>query len=231
MPLFEVLLKVRHDCPTGNISRRFPSLKMVEWCNLEHDVIELVAEDSEQYKSVLEQFAEFSHIIDEVDDGNKVHLITKKCDIGSYNSVTDQLEDLNILDLPPVVYEEGWEHRRIIAFKHEDVKELLDRLKGKGFEVEILRKIPFSGSIAGSMTLTVDALFANLTEKQMDALLTAYIYGYFSFPRRSNVQTIAAEKQVPRTTFSEHLNKAESKLVSALVPHIQLFRQTLKSKM
>ncbi|UCE09001.1 MAG: helix-turn-helix domain-containing protein [Candidatus Thorarchaeota archaeon] len=230
MPLFEVFLKVRHDCPTGNISRRFPTLKMVEWCNLEHDVIELVTEDVDQYESVLEQFAEFSHIMEEVDDGNKVHLITKKCDIGSYDSVTNQLEGLNILDLPPVTYENGWEYRRVIAFKHEDVKKLLKRLKARDFEVEILRKIPFNGSIAGSLTLTVDSLFADLTEKQIDALLTAYIYGYFNFPRKSNVQTIAADNQVPRTTFSEHLNKAESKLVKALVPHIQLFRQALKNK-
>lgn len=38
---------------------------------------------------------------------------------------------------------------------------------------EILRKVDFDGFIASSLTLTADALFSDLTEKQMDALLTA----------------------------------------------------------
>jgi len=42
-------------------------------------------------------------------------------------------------------------------------------------------------------------------------------------PRRADVQTIAAKERVPRTTFQEHLKKAENKLLAALVPYIQLF--------
>lgn len=56
---------------------------------------------------------------------------------------------------------------------------------------EILRKVDFDGFIASSLTLTADALFSDLTEKQMDALLTAYSNGYYSLPRKANVQDIS----------------------------------------
>jgi len=64
----------------------------------------------------------------------------------------------------------------------------------------------------------------------MDALLTAYNSGYYRLPRRANVQTIAYRRHLPRTTFQEHLKKAENKLVASLVPYIQLFRKVPPDK-
>jgi len=66
-------------------------------------------------------------------------------------------------------------------------------------------------------------LFSNLTEKQIDALVSAYSNGYFLLPRKADVKEIAFRKQVSRTTFQEHLNKAENKIMSALIPYIKLF--------
>ena len=57
----------------------------------------------------------------------------------------------------------------------------------------------------------------------MHAMLTAFRYGYYNLPRNADLQTIAAKEKVPRTTFQEHLKKAENKLVAALVPYVQLF--------
>jgi hypothetical protein len=37
------------------------------------------------------------------------------------------------------------------------------------------------------------------------------------------VKDIAAKKKIPRTTFQEHLQKAESKLLSSLMPFLQLY--------
>ena len=92
-------------------------------------------------------------------------------------------------------------------------------------QVEILRKTPFKGSITGALSLIADALFPGMTEKQMDALMTAYVQGYFRFPRRTDVRTVAARMNVPQTTFVEHLKKAENKVVTGLVPYIQIFRR------
>ncbi len=225
MPLFEITFKVSHDCPVGNISRKHQSLKIFQWCNREHDVLELVIRNQDEYSSIRSDLLKTMKIMDEVSDSDRVHLVTKSCSCLEPGSVSRYLEELNFLEFNPVYYEKGWEYYRIVAFKHEDITKLMRNLATEDFEVEILRKKPYRGSFISSMAMTADTLFSELTDKQMDALVTAYSHGYFSFPRRTNVQTIAERLRVPRTTFVDHLKKAEGKLVAALVPYIQLFRR------
>jgi hypothetical protein len=64
----------------------------------------------------------------------------------------------------------------------------------------------------------------------MDALLTAYSNGYYNLPRKANIQDIANKKRVSRTTYQEHLKKAENKLVASLIPYVQLFRRVASEK-
>ena len=102
-------------------------------------------------------------------------------------------------------------------------EELLKRFDKWGWFYKILRKVPFDGFVASSLTMSADALFSGLTEKQTEAILAALRHGYYNLPRAADVKTIAAKEKVPRTTFQEHLTKAENKLVAALVPNIKLF--------
>jgi len=225
MPLLEIRFKVSHNCPIGNISRRYPFLKMFEWCNREHEVLELVMGKREEGPAIMGELKAASEVIDSFSDGDRAHVVTKMCTCALPGSVSRHLDDLSLLQLDPVVYEQGWEYYRIIAFHNDAVSELMKRMKDEGFQVEITRKTPFKGSITGALSLTADALFSGLTEKQMDALVAAYIQGYFSFPRRTDVKTMAARMHVPRTTFVEHLKKAENKVVVGLIPYIQVSRR------
>jgi hypothetical protein len=178
----------------------------------------------------MEEVSKLSGIIDMLSDRNKVHLVMKSCFCLLENSVTKNIDECNLLHVAPVVYEQGWEYYRVIAFRHEDLEKLLQRLEEKGLMFEILRKVPFDSFIASSLTLTADALFSDLTGKQIDALLTAYRNGYYQLPRKADVKRIAFKERVPRTTFQEHLKKAENKLVAALVPYIKLFNHAPMEK-
>ncbi|MFB3889650.1 MAG: helix-turn-helix domain-containing protein [Candidatus Bathyarchaeia archaeon] len=230
MPLFEALLKVTHDCPYANISRKFPSLKMFAWCNNERDVVEVVLEDESDWPRIMEEAAKAFEIVEESSDRGKVHFLVKICTCGGVGSVSDCVEASNLLEVPPVMYDQGWEYYRLIAFRHRDFESLLKTLEERKYPHEILRKVPFGGYIAGSLTLTADSLFSDLTEKQMEALLTAYGYGYYNLPRKADVQTIASKKRMSRTTFQEHLKKGENKLVASLIPYIQLFKHASPDK-
>jgi predicted DNA binding protein len=210
---------------------------MFEWCNREHEVIEVIVEDHEEYAAIMEEISKLWGIIDKLSDRGRIHLVTKSCSCSYENSVAKNIDACNLLHIMPIVYEDGWEYHRVIALKHEDLEQLLQRLEERGFTFEILRKVPFDGFIGSSLTLTADALFSDLTEKQMGALLTAYRNGYYRLPRRADIQSIAFRERVPRNTFQEHLKQAENKLVAALVPYIQLFshapvekRQKLKMR-
>lgn len=225
MPMFEFVFRAFYDNPFGKVTESNPSVQLYQWCNDKHDVIELVLQKPEDYKEVRDEFEKSVEIVDEIDDGANVHVITRMCACGGPGTVTSYLNDPSLLVIPPVAYENGWEYFRVIAFRHEGIAKLMTDLRNAGFKIEILRKIPFDGYIASSLTLSTDTLFSGLTEKQMDALLTAYAQGYFRFPRGSDLQTIASKEKISRTTFLEHLKKAENKIITALIPHMQLFRK------
>ncbi|MGD9395509.1 MAG: helix-turn-helix domain-containing protein [Candidatus Thorarchaeota archaeon] len=225
MPLFEVVFRARYENPLSEITRDHPSVKIFQWCNDKHDIMELIMQKRDAYDQIRSDMTKVVEIIDEIHNGANTHVITRMCACGGPGTVQNYLGDPSLLLIPPIAYENGWEHLRLIAFRHENVKKLMTKLRDDGFEVEILRKKPFDGYIASSLTLTTDALFSGLTDKQVHALLTAFAQGYFRYPRGSDLQTIASKEKVSRTTFLEHLKKAENKIITALIPHIQLFRQ------
>ncbi|MFW9963001.1 MAG: helix-turn-helix domain-containing protein [Candidatus Sifarchaeia archaeon] len=225
MSLFEVVFRAKYDNPISEITEDNPSVKIFQWCNDKYDIMELIMQKQEDYDQIRGDMSRAVEIIDEIHNGGNTHVITRMCACGGPGTVQNYLKDPTLLLIPPIAYEGGWEHLRLIAFRHERVKKLITKLREDGFEVEIIRKKPFDGYIASSLTLTTDALFSGLTDKQVNALLTAYAQGYFRFPRGSDLQTIASKEKISRTTFLEHLKKAENKIITALIPHIQLFRQ------
>jgi len=229
MTLFEVALKVAvPNSFFADITRRFPSMSIFIWCNRENDVFEVVVRNPEDYPLVRDEICArpWMGIIEEISDNRRLYLNVSECHCMKQDTIVRHIGELDILNIFPNTVENGWVYHRLIVFKHEDLEELLRRFDNWGWIYKILRKVPFDGFIASSLTLTADALFSGLTERQMDAILTAHRHGYYNLPRDADVQTIAAKNKVPRTTFQEHLKKAENKLVAALVPHMKLLRHT-----
>jgi len=106
--------------------------------------------------------------------------------------------------------------------RYEALSELFDRLLGNGFEVEVDAKVPFNGMVSDTL-ITLSSLVSQLTTKQVDAIVAAYNSGYYQTPRRVSVEKVAERARVPRTTPQEHLNKAENKLISLIIPQIQFY--------
>lgn len=69
-------------------------------------------------------------------------------------------------------------------------------------------------------TVTANAvrndLLSDLTDRQLQALRTAYAAGYFDWPRETTTDTIADELDIATSTFSQHLRIAERKLLDSL---------------
>lgn len=60
------------------------------------------------------------------------------------------------------------------------------------------------------------ALADRLTEKQLEVLRTAYLSGYFDWPRRSSAEECAAALGIAQPTFSQHIRAAQARLVGGL---------------
>ncbi|MFC6954253.1 helix-turn-helix domain-containing protein [Halorubellus litoreus] len=56
-----------------------------------------------------------------------------------------------------------------------------------------------------------------LTDRQREALRTAYEMGYFEIPRRTSLEAVADELDVAASSASERLRRAETELIEAVV--------------
>lgn len=55
-----------------------------------------------------------------------------------------------------------------------------------------------------------------LTDKQEEVLRTAYLSGYFSWPRRTTAEECANALGIAQPTFSQHIRIAEEKVIGRL---------------
>jgi predicted DNA binding protein len=55
-----------------------------------------------------------------------------------------------------------------------------------------------------------------LTDKQQEVLRTAYLSGYFSWPRRTTAEECADALGIAQPTFSQHIRAAQEKIISRL---------------
>jgi len=88
-------------------------------------------------------------------------------------------------------------------------------------EVTSRRTIP-NESIRDTLLVSTATLFGGLTAKQRRALMAALDQGYYYMPRRATAGKIAERLGVPRTSYVDHLRKAENKVFQAVGSYLRL---------
>jgi predicted DNA binding protein len=105
----------------------------------------------------------------------------------------------------------GEEHYQIVGTT-TDVQGLMRVLAAKGrLDVEAIRDVAAPDEEAGSTP------WRDLTDKQLEALVLAYLGGYYQWPRDRSASTLAEELGLSSSAFLDHLRHAEAKLVSAVM--------------
>ncbi|MEY7851257.1 helix-turn-helix domain-containing protein [Natrarchaeobius sp. A-rgal3] len=105
----------------------------------------------------------------------------------------------------------------LLSFRTLELEELaaiVDGLRERfdGVLVEELTQDPDGGSID---PVVVDR--GALTDRQREILETAHEMGYFEYPKGANATDVAAELGVARSTFTEHLAAAQTKLMDGIL--------------
>ncbi|AEH36598.1 helix-turn-helix domain-containing protein [Halopiger xanaduensis] len=100
------------------------------------------------------------------------------------------------------------------TFELEEVAAIVDELRERfdGVLVEDLAQDHEDGS---TDPVIVDREV--LTARQREILETAHEMGYFEYPKGANATDVAAELGVARSTFSEHLAAAQTKLMNEIL--------------
>ncbi len=108
---------------------------------------------------------------------------------------------------PNINLPDGFEISEVACFDREDLARLLDLVE-KHYQGELLSfneiKVP---------KIFIPEIMPELTDKQHESFKLASEYGYYEFPRKTNLHKLAKLSKISRPTFEEHLRKAEIKLL------------------
>jgi len=221
MALWEVALRASYDYPFIELSRTVPDTPISMWCLWDRELLQVPTRDGKVIETVERSIRKAGHVVDQWVDAGSSRIFLLRCTCDRYDSIWNVIEAHQCWDAPPVVYQDGWANFRVISFEAQYPRDLYADLKTRG-PAELVRKRELPLSALPSSVWT-NVLFGDLTPKQSQALLTAHRFGYYTSPRGVTTEHIASALGIGRTTYEEHLRKAENRVISALVPYLQLF--------
>lgn len=221
MGLLEVSLRASWEYPFVELSRMVPSMPVSMWCIWNRELLQIPSRDPAVIRRVESSIRKVGHVVDEWVDARASRLFLLRCTCDQYASPWNLISRHQCWDTPPIIYQDGWASMRVMSFDTENPRRLVADFQKLG-PTELVRKRKLGLDVLPT-SVYANALFGDLTAKQCDALLTAFRFGYYTSPRQVTTEEIAASLGVSRTTYEEHLRKAENRVVSALIPYLQLF--------
>jgi len=232
--MFEVTFRVQHDCPYTRFTVKHPEVRMTEWCNNRIHVIEVDVPDIETFTRIEPDLNELllwkgGRILKKSFLAGNLQLIVKSCRCTKIRpNISEIVERNSCLTIPPEIYYGGWEEYRVVGFRENDYKRMFQKLDQIG-EVKIIQKrVAPEKIIRDTFMVSLNGVFSRLTERQVNSLIAALEAGYYQIPKKVTTTEIAGRNKVPRTTYEEHLRKAESKVLQAIAPYVRLYTSGVK---
>ncbi len=231
--MFDVSLRLDHSLPFSNLSKEYPSVNIQRWCNLEVDILEVESSGEEEtsklevtLKQMLKKLGARLIRVNRYSSKNLEAVIGCRCAVD--NSSVAIIEWAGCIPVMPVSYRGGIEYCRMLAFTKGSLDGAISRLSRMS-KIEIRSKsvIPRE-SAKGAITVPVDEFLGSLTRKQLAAFIAAMQMGYYNMPKRVTVDEIAEKQGMKRSTYEEHLRKAELKILEAVRPYARLAYQTAR---
>jgi hypothetical protein len=229
--MFELTFRAKHECPYLHFSERHPEVRIAQWCNRKIDVLEVECGDIETFNRIGPDLQNLllwkgARILRKTFGAKNIQVITKTCrDTRIFPSISGVVERNSCLEIQPVTYVGGWENHKTVGFREGDYKKLFKDLQNLG-PAEVLNKRVYpEKSMIDTFAVSLSSVFQELTTKQAQAIAAALELGYYEVPKKITTEHLAQKQRVPRTTFEEHLRKAESKVLRALAPYLLLYAQ------
>jgi predicted DNA binding protein len=214
-------VRIHHPCPYCDISVAFPGTLLLLWCDNRRDVFLVSSPDPTEQRRVLADLrASFRARVLSI-DGPDALVMIPDFEWSTPPSVTALARRTNVWVLHPVVYFGGTETYRFVAPSKTELHKLVSRLQRVG-DVEIL-------SLSGRATLgavrevptAAIHFFEGLTDRQARCLVAAYEGGLLDVPARTKWGEVARREGLSRSTFGEHLRKAQHRLLANSYPALK----------
>ena len=221
MPAYEARIKLVHDCFYSRLTQKFPEAAIAMWCNLSTHVFEVTSPEVELTTKVEGELLREEVGGSSIREGNVTRIVAQRCDCGP--GASSAIAEAGAWIEEPVIYKGGWEHYRVIAHERSTIADAVMSLKKKGAKVELVSLKPLRlKGVAEDLVLASSSVLAGMTDRQVKALAEACNQGYFEEPSRTDLNYLARRAGLSRSTYAEHLRKAEGKLLTNLSAIIQL---------
>lgn len=221
MGLYQASFRIRHECPYRELSERYPDLTIREWYLSDCQVLELTTGETST-EELLDDVQQLGSVLHTSHDEDGLHVVMQSCLCSLDDSIIERFEAHNTLYQPPTVHRHGYEHYTVIAFDEGDIRALYEDLDADR-DIDVLSKTGLEETqVPHSMLAPIDQLFDGLTDRQLAALSIALDNGYYEQPRKTSIAQLATRTAVARSTFEEHLRKAENKLLTNVGQFVRL---------
>lgn len=221
MPVVDARVRVHHPCPYCDVSVEFPETLLLLWCDNRRDVFLVSAPSLSEQREVVAALRLSFHASVLSTDGNDALVTIPDFEWTTPPSVTSVARRTNVWVLHPVVYYGGTETYRFVAPARAELQRLIARLRELG-NVELL-SVSGRGSLGAVRDVPSAAIhfFEGLTDRQARCLVAAYEGGLLDVPARSKWGDVARREGLSRSTFGEHLRKAQLRLLANSYPSLK----------
>jgi Predicted DNA binding protein len=197
------------------------------WCNNHCDVLYVEGNITNEIRKEIASAVGIEHTDDDttgiseaVDCEGEQVIVTSEClRPHTDNDIESYLAEHNCLLLPPLRYEQGGKIARIVAFDPEDMTRFYRDIQDS-FQVQVQSKREISNISRNRPMLSADSFVPDLSNRQQEAIKTAWQSGYYEIPRETTTEKLAGSMGIDRRTFEEHLRLAEREFVSMLINHL-----------
>lgn len=195
---------------------------MTLWASALTDMLQVTIPPTYDVHEILEAARELIKYAEEYhDDGSALFLIHEPF-YEQMESVMAAVDEAECMLIPPMTFLGGWETHRVVSRSQENIRRLVDRISRMG-TIEILSLRTRDHLDLMNDVGVVPAHFVEgLTDKQVYSLVTAYEAGLFEIPAKVKMDEVAEAVGISRSTFGEHIRKAEAELIRNLYPFLRL---------
>lgn len=221
MSLWEISLRARYDHPFIQLSAKYPETPISMWCVWNRELLQVPTREPTTLDGIERGIRAAGRVVDEWVDSRTGRTFLLECTCGHYESIWTIAEENECIESPPSVFQDRWGYFRILSLDDRRTRDVFRDLTGRG-TTELLKKreLPLS---ALPTSIWVQSLFADLTGRQTDSILAAHRSGYYSSPRRTTTEILSRGAGVSRSTFEEHLRKAENRVLDAVLPYLRMY--------
>jgi len=211
-------LKCRHDCLIGNRCKKFGIEatafelgKSKKGNNVIANSVHQLFGEEKQIKKFVNDLKKDKDVIHTEFKNNTLFLVEKK-----KGTPVKELSRNIFFASPVKVDKQGYEYWEIGSFDREELNKFINSLNKICYELEI-------GFIkeTEAQNIFFPKILPNLTNLQKKAIDLAIKEGYYKVPKQTSLRKLAKLMEINLSTYSRHLQVAESKLIPNIFPDLQ----------